>query len=1004
VATHAVCIGIDRHTSPEIRDLAGARRDATALFCLIRDSIPSVQANLLCDEQATSTAIRTAIWDTLGRAEDGDTIILSFACHGTQDHRIVACDTRLDDLDSTTIPMGELAEAFQATKAGVVLCILDCCFSGGAPARVLENTPRTRDLTNPLDTLVGRGRILLAAANVNQVAYEHPEARHGLLTKAIIDIMTELTDPIGVGEAIDRILARIRSDSGQMGVIQTPYLVNSVEGGLTLPPFRRGKSFQLAFPEFSGLTVGGDINDLAAFGISQAVLMAWKERYPNGLNLLQQNAVNEGRILENKSLLVVAPTSAGKTFLGEMAAAKALAEHRRAVFLLPYKALVNEKYDQFQNLYGNQLQYRVIRCTGDFSDEAGAFTNGKYEIALLTYEMFLNVVLHKPAVLNSVGLVVLDEAQFITDPSRGMTVELLITYLLTAKRRGVAPQLLALSAVIGDINDFDSWLGCGRLVTMNRPVPLVEGVLDRRGTFQFVDTDGTERTEQFLPFELIRQRGQKPSAQDVIVPLAKQLIDRGEKLIIFRNQRGSAQGCANYLAEDLGLKGEDSLYLALDTGDPSSATRLLRGCVARGTAFHTSNLRREERELVERAFREPENNLKVLAATTTVAAGINTPADTVVIAEQEFKGEEGRPFTVAEYKNMAGRAGRLGVRDRGRAIIIADNPHQRAQLFHRYVRGIPEAIRSSFDPEHLDTWILRLLVQVGDVARNDVSNLLGNCFGGYLLNRANPKWQIQTASEIEGLLSQMITFGLVEDEFGTVRLTLLGRACGQSTLSFRSATRLIEYIRRLGKETVTAETLLVLLQGLAESDRIYTPMSNSKGKEATWTSKASERFGRDVVQQLQSFAQDMDAYWARCKRAAILGDWTNGIGIEEIETKYSGNAFSRVGYGDVRSIADTTRFHMRSARQIVTLVMPELTDFENQVDRLLIRLELGIPEDVLELVGLNIQLERSQYLTLRREGIYSRLDVWKRSAEELSLILGERVSKRLEIIRPPLPV
>ena len=57
---------------------------------------------------------------------------------------------------------------------------------------------------------------------------------------------------------------------------------------------------------------------------------------------------------------------------------------------------MNEKYDQFRSLYGDRLDYRVIRCTGDFSDDNGALTHGKYELALLTYEMFLNLVLHAP--------------------------------------------------------------------------------------------------------------------------------------------------------------------------------------------------------------------------------------------------------------------------------------------------------------------------------------------------------------------------------------------------------------------------------------------------------------------------------------------------------------------------------------------------------------------------------------------------------------------------------
>ena len=123
-------------------------------------------------------------------------------------------------------------------------------------------------------------------------------------------------------------------------------------------------------------------------------------------------------MLDGESVLVVAPTSSGKTFIGEMAAARAVADGRKAAFLLPYKALVNEKYDQFQALYGATLNLRVVRCTGDYQDDKGALLRGKYDLALLTYEMFLNLAVSNPVLLHSLGLVVLDEAQFITDPAR----------------------------------------------------------------------------------------------------------------------------------------------------------------------------------------------------------------------------------------------------------------------------------------------------------------------------------------------------------------------------------------------------------------------------------------------------------------------------------------------------------------------------------------------------------------------------------------------------------
>ena len=158
------------------------------------------------------------------------------------------------------------------------------------------------------------------------------------------------------------------------------------------------------------------------------------------------------------------------------------------------------------------------------------------------FETFLNLALGSPHLLNQLGLVVLDEGQFITDPGRGITVELIFSLLLRAQERGIQPQLLVLSAVIGSLNNFDRWLGLPVLSSRERPVPLVEGVLDRRGTLQFVDVDGMTKSETLLPAHQIVQRRQKPSSQDVIVPLARMLVGEGEKLLVFRNTPGSGAG------------------------------------------------------------------------------------------------------------------------------------------------------------------------------------------------------------------------------------------------------------------------------------------------------------------------------------------------------------------------------------------------------------------------------------------------------------------------------
>jgi helicase len=988
-------IGINKHLDPKIRDLAGARRDATALWALFVDSIGGVSATLLVDNEATLDRVGRALDETLGTATEDDVVILTFSGHGTRNHRLVVYDSALDNLDDTTLPMSALADKFRSSRARAVVCILDCCFSGGAPARVLEDSPVPRDPGTPFDAIAGSGRILITASGIDEAAWELPGSGHGIFTKAIIDAFREHDGQASVTAIMDKVMERTRAEAARINVQQSPVLLGYVEGGLVFPRLAPGERFFKAFPEARGIRVGAEITELAAFGIPPEIIARWSARFPSGLNRLQLEAVNEYRILDGEPLLVVAPTSSGKTFIGELAAARAITEGRKAVFLLPYRALVNEKYDEFAGLYG-ALGMRVIRCTGDYSDETGSFIRGKYDLGILTYEMFLNLVVSNPSTLNQIGLVVLDEAQFVTDPNRGISVELLLTLLVTARERGVTPQLVALSAVIGGTNDLDAWLGCRKLVDTHRPVPLTEGVLDRGGTYHFLRPDGTEGTMQMLPHGAVHVRRDKPSAQDVIVPLVRQLVDAGEQVIVFRNQRGPAQGCAAYLAKELGRPSAQGALDRLPSHDRSTTSAVLRDCLTGGTAFHNTNLTREEKAIVEQAFRDAGGGVRVLAATTTVAAGINTPASTVVLAEQEFIGEDGRPFTVAEYKNMAGRAGRLGFNEEGKAIILAETSYDRDSLFRKYVLGEPETMTSSFDLQNLPTWVMRLLAQVQRVPRAAVPKLLANTYGGFLAARDDPSWRLRIVNELDALLTRMIELGLVEEEQQYVRLTLLGRACGRSSLSFDSSLRLIEFLRSSGTAGLTAQRLLVVLQVLPESDGGYTPMMKHGAAESVRPRQASERYGGDAVRSLQRYADDQLDYFARCKRAAVLWDWTTGVPLEAIEQRYSPNPFQgRIQHGDVRRFADATRFHLRAAYHILSVLFVDQGPSEADIENLLQQLEVGIPATALRLLELPVSLTRGEYLALVSQGLDVPEKIGATSSNELERLLGAERAREL---------
>lgn len=968
MATSAVFVGINKHRDPAIPELGGARRDATALWALFTDTIDGLSARLLVDEQATHAEVSAAILNALDAAREDDVVIVGFAGHGSPDGSLVLFDTAADNLADTALPMAALADAFKRTKARAVLCILDCCFSGQAPARVLEMDARPRNAF-ALTAVYGEGRILLAACATTEAAWEQPGTGHGLLTYATIEALTRAAgETVSFPEVAGEIIRLTRVEAERIGVTQTPVFLGSIQGGLVFPTLKRGDNFLAAFPMVAIRQMSGSFNELAEHGFPEEIVDQWIANFPQGLNPLQLKAVNDHGVLDGKSLLVVAPTSSGKTLIGEVAAVRAVAAGKKSVFLLPYRALVNEKFEDFRSRFA-PADLRVVRCSGDASDGGGPVIRGQYDLGFFTYEMFLNLALASPRLLNQLGLVVLDEGQFITDPTRGITVELIFALLLRARQRSIEPQLIVLSAVIGNLNNFDRWLDLPVLTSRERPVPLIEGVLDRRGVFQYVDVDGRTKTRSLLPAYQILQRGRTPSSQDVIVPLAKQLVAKREKLLIFRNQRGVTQGCAQYLSKELGLPPATGVMDLLPTQDLTAASKVLRECLQGGTAFHNTNLLRAEREAIERGYRARHDGIQVLVATTTLAAGINTPASTVILAESEFVGDDARPFTIAEYKNMAGRAGRLGFNETGKAIILAETPVERARLFQRYVLGTPEDVISSFQRRDLPTWTLRLLSQVRGVRAEEIPGLLVNTFGGYSASRANPQWIQLVEEDVLALVARLLQAGLAERDDELIHLTLLGRACGASSLSFESCLRLIELMRQLDEAQADPVQMLAIVQVLAEMDRIYTPMMKRGQSEGLRVGQAAQRFGQTTAQGLQRYCQDQFEFWARCKRASILFDWIDGTSIEDLERHYSTNPVQgAIGYGYIIRIAEAARLYLRSAHQILSALFLDQPEFLTALDKILRRLEFGLPAATLGLTELPVELSRGQYLALFAAG------------------------------------
>ena len=205
---------------------------------------------------------------------------------------------------------------------------------------------------------------------------------------------------IGVLRLLDYVVRRVTDAARRIRHEQHPAVRGTFDGEFSWPVFTPGAIYKAAFPEYGEPAAAPDIASLAAFGFPQAVIDAWAGDIPR-LNQLQLDAINEYGILRGQHLVASAPTSSGKTMIGELAAISGALDRRRTVFLMPLKSIVNDKLLQFQRVYG-PFGIRTIEATGE-TDDVTPLLRGQFDIALLTYEKFAAIALTTSACHRAVG-------------------------------------------------------------------------------------------------------------------------------------------------------------------------------------------------------------------------------------------------------------------------------------------------------------------------------------------------------------------------------------------------------------------------------------------------------------------------------------------------------------------------------------------------------------------------------------------------------------------------
>ncbi len=387
-------------------------------------------------------------------------------------------------------------------------------------------------------------------------------------------------------------------------------------------------------------------------------------------------------INEGHSVIVSAPTGAGKTAIAEHVIETCIERHQGVIYTAPIKALSNQKYRDFQVKYGDMIGI----LTGDVSINADA------PVLIMTTEIFRNKVLDNPEALQKYSWIIFDEVHYIDNPERGTVWEESLIFLPDHMN------ILCLSATIPNIGQFAKWIETIHkkevrvVIEDERPVPL----------HFFYQCQNTVIDNLHV---LKRTKAFKPNTTHSLIKYVKEKDGLPCIYFVFGRKR------AEYLADELYnfnflTKDEEAQISAMyedlctkyELTNEKSAVRM-RPLVERGIAFHHAGMLPTLKEVIERLFTS--RLLKVIFTTETFALGINMPSRSVIFDElRKFYGTYVRNLKTRDFYQMAGRAGRRGIDKEGFVYTRVNLHRMRVDEVKTVIYGKPEDVRSQFNASY----------------------------------------------------------------------------------------------------------------------------------------------------------------------------------------------------------------------------------------------------------------------------------------------------------------
>ena len=452
--------------------------------------------------------------------------------------------------------------------------------------------------------------------------------------------------------------------------------------------------------------------------------------------------------VKDGDVLVSAPTGSGKTWIAIQAIKRNLQENLRTWYASPLKALSNSLYQEFSEEFGPST---CGILTGERKE------NTEAPVIVGTTEILRNQLydnMHEGTSLGS-DLVILDEAHYLSDPDRGVVWEEVLIYLPPRVR------LLLLSATVSNADEVCAWLMQNRkakayvVKASERPVPLKNLFLFPDGFITPLSGNSglSPKVKKFVMAQPSRgrnRREERPGYDSIISCLRKQNL---LPAIFFLKSR---MDCDNALAmcHHLNFKDErkslirDEIKSFLKEYPHLENHRHLDLMINTLAASHHAGHLPYWKVLIEKMMNK--GYLDAIFSTSTVAAGVNFPARTVVLVQSDkFNGTAFADLTSTELHQMTGRAGRRGMDNIGFAMVIP-GIHQDPRLIHDLSNSEPEPLVSQIRINF--SMVLNLLLSH---IPDDIRTLLELSFARHH-QRDNETWMQKYLDDIVNTLSALL--------------------------------------------------------------------------------------------------------------------------------------------------------------------------------------------------------------------------------------------------------